>query len=475
MAGAGQAKYPPYPAYKPSGVEWLGDIPESWGNAPLKYMALEQKSLFLDGDWIESKDLSDDGIRYITTGNVGEGAYKEQGGGYISEETFKKINASEVFEGDILVSRLNAPIGRACIVPDLSNRIVTSVDNVIFRPDAKFLRVFVVYMLSSREYFAHTSNMARGATMQRISRGLLGNVRIVFPSRTEQTKIAAFLDHETVKIDALIAKQQWLIALLEEKRQAVIRHAVTKGLDKAAPLRASGIDWLGDVPEHWEVKPLKYLCTFSGGGTPSKDVISFWSKGTVPWVSPKDMKSFYVSETQDKITPAAVENSSTNYVEAGALLMVVRSGILQRAIPIAINQKQVTLNQDMKAIRFNAEVVTEYAANYILGHQRELLLEWSKEGATVESIEQEYLSQHLFPVPPLTEQQEICEFLDQKKSTFVALTDKSKSAIALLKERRTALISAAVTGKIDLRDWRLPEGASHISTQKIAQIEEALA
>lgn len=163
------SRYKPYPEYIPSRVEWLEDVPAGWSDAPLKYMALEESSLFLDGDWIESKDLSDNGIRYITTGNVGEGTYKEQGAGYISERTFKKIDATEVFEGDILVSRLNAPIGRACIVPDLLNRIVTSVDNVVFRPDSKFHRPYVVYMFSSREYFAHTSNMARGATMQRIS------------------------------------------------------------------------------------------------------------------------------------------------------------------------------------------------------------------------------------------------------------------------------------------------------------------
>ncbi|MCE7574154.1 hypothetical protein ACTFQF_07520 [Aliivibrio fischeri] len=113
-------KYAAYPEYKDSGVEWLDEIPNHWTTAPIKYLALDNDTLFLDGDWIESKDISDNGIRYITTGNVGEGVYKEQGSGFITEETFQKLNCTEVFEGDILISRLNNPIGRACLVPNRS-------------------------------------------------------------------------------------------------------------------------------------------------------------------------------------------------------------------------------------------------------------------------------------------------------------------------------------------------------------------
>lgn len=223
--------FPGYPEYRASRVEWLGVVPVHWWSIPIKYMALQRNSLFLDGDWIESNDISSEGIRYITTGNVGEGEYKEQGAGYISEVTFHALNCTEVYEGDVLISRLNNPIGRACIVPGLGASIVTSVDNVIFRPDDVFNKKFIVYLFSSDEYFQNTRNLARGATMQRISRGLLGNIRVVVPSPEEQSQIAAFLDHETARIDALIAEQQRLIELLKEKRQAVISAAVTGKID----------------------------------------------------------------------------------------------------------------------------------------------------------------------------------------------------------------------------------------------------
>jgi type I restriction enzyme S subunit len=285
------------------------------------------------------------------------------------------------------------------------------------------------------------------------------------PAYAEQQSIAAFLDQETAKIDALIEKQQRLIELLKEKRQAVISHAVTKGLNPNAAMKDSGVEWLGKVPAHWDVQPLKYLCTFSGGGTPSKDNLSYWTEGNIPWVSPKDMKSFWINDSQDKITQAAVQGSSTNFVEAGALLIVVRSGILQRTIPIAINTVPVTLNQDMKALSFIQEMSVEFAANFILGNIPPLLLEWSKEGATVESIEHEYLSSSVFPVPPYDEQLEINATIRKRMESFDALEQQASTGISLLQERRTALISAAVTGKIDVRDWQAAAAQEEVGVE----------
>jgi len=144
--------------------------------------------------------------------------------------------------------------------------------------------------------------------------------------------------------------------------------------------KPSGVEWLGDIPEGWEQTPLKYICNFNGGGTPSKENESYWKDGTIPWVSPKDMGSDRISSTIDKLTTAAVEASSTNYIEDGALLIVVRSGILRHTIPVAINDVRVTLNQDMKALRFSDVAVARYAQYYIKGNQASLLLEWLKEG-----------------------------------------------------------------------------------------------
>ena len=216
---------------KDSGVEWIGQVPEHWEIRPIKSLANKTGTLFIDGDWIESKNLADCGIRYITTGNVDAGEYKEQGTGYISESTFEELRCTEVFPGDVLVSRLNPPIGRACIVPDLGDRIVTSVDNVIFRPDLDYSSVFVVYRFSAADYFHELKLLASGVTMQRVSRTELGNVRIAWPPLDEQLAIVAVLNRETARIDDLINKAQRSIDLLKERRSAFITAAVTGQID----------------------------------------------------------------------------------------------------------------------------------------------------------------------------------------------------------------------------------------------------
>lgn len=225
----------PTASMKDSGVEWLGCVPAHWEVKPLRALSTEPGTVFIDGDWIESKDISVEGIRYITTGNVGEGRYKEQGAGFISAEKFEELNCTEVLPGDVLISRLNAPVGRACVVPDLGSRIVTSVDNVIVRPNRSVHRGFLVHVLSSAAYFFHTETLARGTTMQRVSRTILGNVRLALPSLEEQRDIADYIDDEVERLDALINEAARGINLLQERRAALISAAVTGKIDVRGP------------------------------------------------------------------------------------------------------------------------------------------------------------------------------------------------------------------------------------------------
>jgi type I restriction enzyme S subunit len=193
----------------------------------------------------------------------------------------------------------------------------------------------------------------------------------------------------------------------------------------------SGVEWIGELPVHWRNSRLKYLASTSGGGTPSKDNPSYWN-GDIPWVSPKDMKGRCISKTIDNITEAALLNSSANLVQLGALLMVVRSGILQHSIPVAINQVPVTLNQDMKALRFEKRMKVEYAMFLVQGNQRRLLFEWLTQGATVESVGQELLENTILPCPPISEQVQICKFLDYETAKIDLLIEKQQSLIDLL-------------------------------------------
>ncbi len=436
------------------------ELPEHWQEKRLGLLAKEKRAAFVDGPFgsdLKSSDYQDNGVPLIQLNNIRDSKHLMQNMKFVTEVKKQQLIRHLAIPGDVVIAKMAEPVARSAIVASDFPEYVIVADCVKMTPNLELIHLsYLVWAINCDHVRINAELVSTGTTRIRINLGELKKLKIPYPPSSEQKDIANFLDHETAKIDTLIEKQQQLIKLLKEKRQAVISHAVTKGLNPNAPMRDSGVEWLGDVPEHWELVPLKYLCQFSGGGTPSKDNLSYWTGGDIPWVSPKDMKSFWVSNTQDKLTEIAIIESSTNFVESGALLMVVRSGILQRTIPIAINTVRVTLNQDMKALKFNESLNVEYAANYILGNTATLLLEWSKDGATVESIEQEYLSGSLFPVPPLSEQIEVNNKLKERMDVFQRLEEQAAKAIVLLQERRTALISAAVTGKIDVRKWQAP-------------------
>ena len=457
-------RYKAYPEYRDSGVEWLEAMPSHWEKVPIKYMALSKGSLFLDGDWIESKDLSLEGIRYITTGNVGEGQFKEQGEGYITENKFHQIDCTEVFEGDLLLSRLNAPIGRSCIVPDLDSRIVTSVDNVIFRPDQNYLRKYLVYLFSSKDYFKHTSNLARGATMQRISRGLLGNIRVVVPTFAEQTQIANFLDHETAKIDTLIEKQQQLIKLLKEKRQAVISHAVTKGLNPQAPMKDSGVEWLGEVPAHWDVSKFGYISIVVRGGSPRPAGDPTLFNGDYsPWVTVAEITKddeVYLTETESFLTQ---KGSDQCRVFSSGTLLLSNSGATL-GVPKILN---IDANANDGVVGFERLSLNHEFAYFYLSTLTEDLRERIKQGSGQPNLNTDIVKGIAVPIPPENEVIEIVTSIHQTREKFKGLSEKAQNGIALLQERRTALISAAVTGKIDVRNWQ-PLEQTRTSKEKAA-------
>ena len=250
---------------KPSGIEWIKDIPSSWEINKVKYLATEPGTLFLDGDWIESDVIEESGIRYLTTGNVGAGFYKEQGSGYISEKTFSELHCLNVYPGDLMISRLNEPIGRACIIPDTESRYVVAVDNVILRPNANYNKKFIMYGMNADGYAEHANMIARGATMSRISRSQLGQFWLAFPNIEEQQAIADFLDKECAQIDSISADLEKQIELLQQYKKSLITETVTKGLDKTVPMKDSGVEWIGKIPDHWNAKRMKYFLSVSSG------------------------------------------------------------------------------------------------------------------------------------------------------------------------------------------------------------------
>lgn len=351
--------------------------------------------------------------------------------------------------GDVLFGKLRPYLAKAFMS---SARFRCSSEFLVLR-SKNYLPEFLKYILLSRDFINLVNSSTYGAKMPRASWDFIGDILMPVPAKNTQINIASFLDRETAKLDQLVEKKQRLIELLQEKHQALITQAVTKGLDPNVPMKDTGIPWLGEVPAHWEIRRLKHVASFQGGGTPSKDEITFWN-GDIPWVSPKDMKRDVIEDTEDHISNEAIAASATSLVSPGSVLIVVRSGILKHSLPVAINRVTVTLNQDMKAIS-PANMVTSFFLFWLLkGFGTQVLFECGKIGATVDSIDMELLFRFQVPIAPLPEQVAISAFLENKCKSLDSLINKINSQIELLLEYRQALISAAVTGQIDVRQYR---------------------
>ena len=214
---------------KDSGIQWIGEIPESWCITRIKYLANTQENSFIDGDWIESPYVTDIGIRYLTSGNIGNGVFKRQGNGYITEDTFQKLNCKYAYPGDLVFCRLNQPFGRSCILPDDQDRYVLAVDNVILRTNED--KRYICYLTQLERYQNYIGMLANGTAMQRISRTKLGNVNVPLPPLSEQHVIADYLDKKTSDIDTALNQMDTQIADLQAYRTALISEAVTGKID----------------------------------------------------------------------------------------------------------------------------------------------------------------------------------------------------------------------------------------------------
>jgi type I restriction enzyme M protein len=367
-----------------------------------------------DGDWIERKDQAPNGIRLIQTGNVGIGKYldKPSNARFISEETFTRLRCTEIFEGDILVSRLPDPVGRACMVPRLPNRAITAVDCSILRFDPKrFIARLFPYYTQLDAYYEQLNRYLTGASRRRISRKNLEAVQIPLPPLDMQKEIVAEIDGYQKVIDGARA-------VLDNYRLHITIH-----------------------PD-WPMEPLSDHFATMSGGTPSKAEPAFWS-GHIPWVSPKDMKANLIEDTEDHISEAAIEASSTKLIPAGSLVCVVRSGILKHSFPVALLARDMCINQDLIAFHPTSGAVSSKFLFYVLKTKAASILETGiKPGVTVQSFYNGYLRDYRIPVPTSATQQGIVAEIEAEQ----ALANANRKLIERMEKKIQATL-ARVWGK----------------------------
>jgi type I restriction enzyme S subunit len=300
----------------------------------------------------------------------------------------------------------------------------------------------------------------QGATVESLDLDAVKSTRFPNPPMNEQRDIVAFLDRETAKLDTLIEKKRALIELLKEQRSAVISRTVTRGLppdaaraaglDPNPPMKDSGIEWLGEIPAHWDSQPLGYLVTFRSGATPDKGNAEFW-EGDIPWVSPKDMKQPLIADSEDHVSTLALTASSLERIPPGRVLVVVRGMILAHSFPVALTTAEVTINQDMKALACGKRLAPDFLFWLLTGLARVVVAMTDESAHGTRRLETSTLSKFTIVLPPIEEQEAIARHLQRETDQLDAVAMKVEDAIARLREYRSALITAAVTGKIDVR------------------------
>lgn len=445
------AKYQKYAEYKDSG-EWLGEIPLHWDIQPTKrFFRLVAEP---------APDNNDYELLSVYT-EIGVKPRKEL------EQKGNKASTTDgywlVKKGDIVVNKLLAWMGA---VGYSEYDGVTSPAYDILRPTKKLNPKFYHYLFRTKIANMEFKRWSRGIMEMRLRLYFdeLGRISMPFPTFEEQNQIVDFLDHETAQIDNLITKQEKLIELLKEKRQAVISHAVTKGLNPNVPMKDSGVEWLGKVPEHWSVSALGYYSYLNTGATPDRSNSNYW-EGDVPWIKTGEVRYDTIFSAEESITDLALKQTSVQLSPPGTLLMAMYGQGITRG-RVALLGVSATYNQACVAINPNSKVWNEYLKLFFMAAYHAV-----RDGGNETSqmnLNADIVKKFKITIPPLDEQHQIVGNLNKEIPKIDSLIEKAELVIKLMQERRTAVISAAVTGKIDLRDWKNSNQKNEVNTELCA-------
>jgi len=428
-------RFRPYPEYNDSGVEWLGEIPAIWHKKRLKD---ECHAAALYGANESASSYAIDGVRFLRTTDIHEnGSLSEAGAVFLPKSSVRDYLLAD---GDILISR-SGTLGRALHYSRARHGECAYAGYLVrFVPKKSLDPQFVFYYTKSQPFQDWLSISVIQSTIGNVNGQKYANLEIPIPSSPEQRAIASFLDRETAKIDALIAKKKRLIELLQEKRSALTTQAVIKGLDPNAPMKDSGVEWLGEVPEHWEMRRLSTVCGFEQG------------KAHEPFVDDDGefvcVNSRFVS-TEGKARKFCNRNLSP--ARKNDVLMVMSDLPNGRALAKAFfvtEDKRYAVNQ--RVCILSARHVNSRFLFYFLNRSPAFLR--YDDGVNQTHLPNAAFTKCAVLLPPPPEQGRIVQIVDDVATRIDTLSQKVSEAIITLREFRSAIISAAVTGKIDVRE-----------------------
>ncbi len=458
------SKYRAYLTYQSVNVDGLKYIPFDWGVKQVRYFlkdGAEGIKIGPFGSAIKLEDMVEEGFRVYGQENVIKKDFS-LGKRNIGVDKFLEMEVYKVKSGDILITMMGTS-GKCEIVPhDIQEGII---DSHLLRVRVKdFLitpRYFKLLIDESPEINYQMQLQGKGSIMHGLNSGVVKSLVLPLPTVFEQESILSFLDYEITKIDHLIDKQQQLIELLKEKRQAVISHAVTKGLNPDVPMKDSGVEWLGNVPVHWGIPKLTHVTSAIGDGlhsTPKyEDNTGYYfingnnlQEGRIV----TGLTSKEVSEEEYKQHYIYLNESSVLLSINGTIGNVAR-----------YNFEKVILGKSAAYINCVESITPDYLMNYLQISQVRHYFDLEVTGTTIYNLSLNSIRKMKTCVPPYEEQKAIVDYCMLQEKKYRSLIQAAFDAIALMQERRTALISAAVTGKIDVRNWVAPTSDTEVNQE----------
>ena len=440
-----QAELNPYPRYRASGVAWLGDVPEHWDAVQLGRIGV-----FSKGSGGTKDDEVPAGIPCVRYGDLytTHKYFISQTRSYISPA--KASSYTEIKRGDVLFPTSGETIeeiGKSA-VNLMDTQVLCGGDLIIFRPTIPMEPKFAGYALDCTDAQTQKSMMGRGITIMHIYSGQLKYLWLPLPPLDEQAAIVRYLEYADGRIRRYVGAKGRLIALLEEERQAVVNQAVTRGLDAEVALKPSGVEWLGDVPAHWEVRRLKSLCKLVNGATPSTNQPSYWN-GDIQWITPQDLGNLagkYITESERRITAAGYRSCGTALAPAGSIAISTRAPIGH----IAVLASDACVNQGCRLLVPGDRCDSDYLYYQLTTVRNEL--EAQGQGSTFTELSRDKLAAFQVAAPPKDEQAAIVEYVDRATAGIDAAMARARRQMELVEEYRVRLIADVVTGKVDVRD-----------------------
>ena len=445
MSGAGK-RWKPYPAYKDSGVEWLGMVPKGWEVKRLKYIVT------CNDETLPETTDEDYSFQYVDISSVG----LIEGIQCMESTTFGKAPSRArriARKGDCIVSTVRTYL--KAIAPirfDIENLIV-STGFAVIRPSVDMAPDFVKYYVQSTGFIDDVCAKSVGVSYPAINPSTLVCICCALPPLAEQQNIAAFLDLQCSQIDSLIEKKQCMLDLLDEKRRAVITQAVTRGLDPTVPMKDSGVEWLGMVPKGWEIKRLGVITQFIQTGPFGSQLHSedYIENGT-PVINPSHIQNGKIVPNYrcsiDKYNEVRLQRHKLTVGD----VVFARRGEMGRCAEILSGEDGYICGTGCLQIRFKDNALSAFFASYL---QTEFIRDYLKlesVGSTMDNLNTEILSKIPIPLPPLPEQQAIADYLESQCAAMDSQRKNLEKSIELLREYRASIITHAVTGKIDVRD-----------------------